>query len=98
MHELVDPVLGAASRQLVADSRPLSKNGFNLNPQCNGTSAYDTPECVGIRAATVRLARWGPNVNMGNQDALLDDTVMGKPQDHEDCSYLPTCFVPVIRQ
>ncbi|GFR41897.1 hypothetical protein Agub_g2686 [Astrephomene gubernaculifera] len=54
MHELVDPVLGASSRALLADSLPKGKSTFKLSPDCSGgAAAFNTPECVGIRAANV---------------------------------------------
>ncbi|KAG2500846.1 hypothetical protein HYH03_001607 [Edaphochlamys debaryana] len=57
IQELVDPPLAALSRQLMSASTPAG--AFLLAPPgCSapGTSKYNTPECVGIRAAEVTYA------------------------------------------
>ncbi|KAG2501005.1 hypothetical protein HYH03_000826 [Edaphochlamys debaryana] len=49
--DLVDPPLAAVSRHLMAAATPAG--AFLLSPNCSGAgvATYDTPECVGRRAA-----------------------------------------------
>jgi hypothetical protein len=78
MHGLVDPPLGASTRSIMATSLPRGKAAFKLSPVCDGSDkSWDTPECVGIRAADVTY-KWMMDAGW-NYDGRLSRSVNARP-------------------
>ncbi|KAG2449393.1 hypothetical protein HYH02_005543 [Chlamydomonas schloesseri] len=78
MHGLVDPPLGAATRAIMASALPRGKSAFKLDPVCDGSDkSWDSPECVGIRAANVTY-KWMMEAGW-NYDGRLSRSVNARP-------------------
>ncbi|KAG2501340.1 hypothetical protein HYH03_001130 [Edaphochlamys debaryana] len=71
-HQMIDPVLGAASKKIVEESKPA--DAFNWNAVCDGTGqSWRTPECVGYRASEVTY-KWMMDAGW-NYDGSMSRTI-----------------------
>ncbi|KXZ50430.1 hypothetical protein GPECTOR_16g604 [Gonium pectorale] len=101
LHSMVDPVLGGQSRAIMAAAIP--KGRFQLEPSCNGsTSSWDTPECVGIKAAEetykwMQAAGWnydGARSRQYNKSPFTDYTGLTPKNTPWDLKY-PCSWQPL---